>query len=312
MNAERDWNEDMQRWSIDDVTADRLLTGGLSPDDAPPGYAPLAATIQTATGPADPAELRGEAAIVAAGVGVVASAHDTLPIGRRTTVRTKLISAKVAAVTTVAVLGLGTAAAALTASLPTPTSHASSHAAAGLATAAAHVPTGAGSHGSSASNGSTGGTGAGGTGPVNGMTNGNATFGLCTALLAAPSQASNPNSGKASSTAFTTLIAAHGGSISAATTFCTGYVAANHPGGGPATTGQPTTAPTDGTDGSATAGRPASPGQSSTGGEPSTTGASSSKAPVTTPNPGGTGTANTASGGSSSAGSSNATGHGSH
>jgi hypothetical protein len=47
---------------LDADTAERLLSGRLDPDDAPPGYAEVAGLLQAAAGPADETELAGEAA----------------------------------------------------------------------------------------------------------------------------------------------------------------------------------------------------------------------------------------------------------
>jgi hypothetical protein len=51
---------------LDADTAERLLSGRLDPDDAPPGYAEVTRLLRTAAAPADPAELAGEAAAMAA------------------------------------------------------------------------------------------------------------------------------------------------------------------------------------------------------------------------------------------------------
>ena len=51
---------------LDADTAERLLSGRLDPDDAPPGYAEVTRLLRTAAAPADPAELTGEAAALAA------------------------------------------------------------------------------------------------------------------------------------------------------------------------------------------------------------------------------------------------------
>jgi hypothetical protein len=51
---------------LDADTAERLLSGRLDPDDAPPGYAEVARLLQAAAAPADPAELAGQAAAMAA------------------------------------------------------------------------------------------------------------------------------------------------------------------------------------------------------------------------------------------------------
>jgi hypothetical protein len=47
---------------LDADTAERLLSGRLDPDDAPPGYAEVARLLQAAAAPADQAELAGQAA----------------------------------------------------------------------------------------------------------------------------------------------------------------------------------------------------------------------------------------------------------
>ena len=51
---------------LDADTAERLLSGRLDPDDAPPGYAEVARLLRAAAAPADPAELAGQAAAMAA------------------------------------------------------------------------------------------------------------------------------------------------------------------------------------------------------------------------------------------------------
>jgi hypothetical protein len=50
---------------LDDDTAERLLAGRVSPDDAPPGYAGVAGILQAASGPAAPEELAGREAALA-------------------------------------------------------------------------------------------------------------------------------------------------------------------------------------------------------------------------------------------------------
>jgi hypothetical protein len=47
---------------LDADTAERLLSGRLDPDDAPPGYAEVARLLRAAAAPAAPAELTGQAA----------------------------------------------------------------------------------------------------------------------------------------------------------------------------------------------------------------------------------------------------------
>ena len=46
---------------LDADTAERLLSGRLDPDDAPPGYAEVARLLQAAAAPADATELADEA-----------------------------------------------------------------------------------------------------------------------------------------------------------------------------------------------------------------------------------------------------------
>lgn len=301
----------MNRYHIDDAAADRLLSGQLSPEDAPPGYAGVAAMVQTAVGPTIPAELAHESTDVAAGVAAVAAGPIPLStLSRSRSMIGKLLTAKVLAGTTAIAIGVGTAAAALSGALPTQaTNHANAHAKAGLATAASHVGTG-GAHASTHATSSSSATSSS-TAPTTpssiqstGIANSHALFGLCTAFLAGNASSS---SGKDSSAAFKALIAETGGSAATTMTFCSNFVMNNHPGGKPSTTG-----------------KPSSTGKPSTTGKPTSAGKSSHHAKVTTPNAGGTNTANqasggasshgtntanTASGGASSAGSANAGGH---
>ena len=51
---------------LDPGTAERLLSGRLDPDDAPPGYAPVARLLRAAASPTDPAELTGQDTAMAA------------------------------------------------------------------------------------------------------------------------------------------------------------------------------------------------------------------------------------------------------
>jgi hypothetical protein len=51
---------------LDDDTAERLLDGRVDPEDAPPGYAEVAALLRAATAPAEPDELAGQPAAMAA------------------------------------------------------------------------------------------------------------------------------------------------------------------------------------------------------------------------------------------------------
>ena len=51
--------------ALDDDTAERLLSGRLDPDDAPPAYAGVARLLQTAAAPPQPDELAGQEAALA-------------------------------------------------------------------------------------------------------------------------------------------------------------------------------------------------------------------------------------------------------
>jgi hypothetical protein len=286
VSPQRDCSDGMSRYHIDDDTADRLLSGRLAPEDAPSGYAGLAALACTATGPATPAELAREPADVAAGVAAVVSGPVPLStLSRRRSMIGKLLTAKAAAGAAVLALGAGTAAAAISGALPIQaTSHANTHAKAGLATAASHVGTGGDtSSGHARSSGhpaSPGTSTTPGSVPTTGTANSHAMFGLCAAFLAG---GSSSTSGKDASAAFKVLIAETGGSASATTAFCKSFVTTDHPGGKPSRSVEPSMA-----------------------GKPSRAGKSSSHAPVTTPNAGATSTANQASGGASSSGTSTA------
>jgi hypothetical protein len=283
----------MNRHHVDEATADRILSGRLAPEDAPPGYAGIAALARAAAGPATRAELSREGADVDAAVAAVVSGLVPLSnASRRRSMIGKLLTAKVAAGATIVALGAGTAAAAISGALPTQaTSHANAHAKAGLATAASHVAkagapstTGATKASSSGRQASSGTSSTSSSVRSTGTANRHALFGLCTAFLAGSPASS---AGKDASTAFKALIAETGGSATATTAFCKGYVSTNHPGRKPTAAG----------------GRPA------TAGKPSTAGSSSSHAKVSTPDAGGTATDDQASGGASSAGSGNAGSH---
>jgi len=63
---------------LDENTAERLVAGRVSPDDAPPGYAGVARVLQAAAAPAAPEELAGQAAALA-----TFGAHGPRPGARR-------------------------------------------------------------------------------------------------------------------------------------------------------------------------------------------------------------------------------------
>jgi hypothetical protein len=58
-------NPDADPLALDDETLERLLTGELSPAQAPPGYAEVAALLAAAAAPPTPDELAGQAAALA-------------------------------------------------------------------------------------------------------------------------------------------------------------------------------------------------------------------------------------------------------
>lgn len=132
---------EMDHPPLDDDSLDRLLSGQIAPDDAPPGLAPVAALFRAASGPASPDELADEVGGVAAGVEVIRA---SLPPAlkprpsrsrrpslarrrRRSPSLPKVLSAKVAALTAIAFLGAGTAAAAATGHFPVPKIHPAPH-----------------------------------------------------------------------------------------------------------------------------------------------------------------------------------------
>ncbi len=279
----------MHRSPIDDATADRLLTGQLSPDDAPADVAALAALIQVASGPVSPSELVREAPVVAS---MVAASTATQPTTspRRQTMLSKLTTAKIAGLAAVGVLGIGTAAAAATGSLPGQTSHASSNAASGLATASSHdsVPDTATSSTTEVTTapGATVATPAATSNsiPPTGPANVHAQFGLCTAFLAGNSTTSGSSTTlppQDSSTAFRALIGQNGG-VAATVTYCKGIVSA----GAPTGTGSATSS-----------GAPAGSGKPVGSGRPAGTGGSEHQVPANVP-----GTGGTPSGGSTNSG----------
>ena len=257
MKGWRDWDGEMNRLPIDDTTAERLLSGAVPPEDAPPGYAGLAGIIQAATGPAVLAELAGEQAVVSAGVAAVRSAltiDPTMP--RRTSMLTRMRSAQVAVAAAAMLLGAAGAAAAATGTLPAGVQSTVSD---GLAHVNISVPSGS----------STGQGGSSGGKPTDQGANAKADFGQCTAFLAgshdgtgtttttsatsttvATSTTTSVTSttiatgttvvpvttlvpgttvpaGKDSSTAFRDLIADNGGTVASTTAFCQTVVAAH-------------------------------------------------------------------------------------
>jgi hypothetical protein len=96
----------------DSDTVERLLAGRLGPSDVPPGYEGVARLLAAATAPAAPEELAGEPEVLVE-FGAVRSHPPTL-VPRRATMLSKLASVKVAAAVLLAVLSIGSVAAAAT------------------------------------------------------------------------------------------------------------------------------------------------------------------------------------------------------
>lgn len=258
---------------VDERTIDRLISGEMAPDDAPPGYARLASLVGAAQGPGSPGELAGEGAVAVMAAAVVsntlvpAAAHLQAAATRskRNKMLSKVLTAKAATAATVALFGLGTAAAAATGALPVQGSNAPSQG----TTASLSISTSPTSGTQSGTTGTTdqssvtsGATGtAGGTSginaPMTGPANQHALFGLCTAFLAGSGGATG---GKDSSTAFVALIKEAGGSVGSTTTACTTYLQnASSSAGTSSDASGSTDAPA-----AHGSGRPASPGHSGT------------------------------------------------
>jgi hypothetical protein len=201
----------MSRFPLDDATAERLLTGRLSPEDAPPGFAGLAGLVWAATGPADPAELASESQVVSAAVAAVHSASSNRPITRRrTSMLAKLLSAKVAAVAVTSAIG----AAAAAGTLPNSAQNAVSSA---LSNIGISVPDSSGNAKETAHDRSDG-----------HIQNSQvlADFRKCTAFLSGPSvSARTDGASHDDGSDLSASTAAHGGSVQSTTAYCRAVVA---------------------------------------------------------------------------------------
>lgn len=173
-----DLDPEMPRDPLDDATADRLLAGSLLPDDAPPGYAQVAALITAARGSGDTTGMASRQAAVSAMTAVIASRSGTSSSPRRRESRrmfSKLLTLKALGVALPAVALTAGSAAAATGSLPTPAQSAVSSA---LSNVGIHVPNGH-SESSAPSN------------AVGPDATGAAKYGLCTAAQANAGHASS-------------------------------------------------------------------------------------------------------------------------
>ena len=288
---------------IDDRTADRLLSGSVSPDDAPPGYEQVARVVRAAQAPASSAELANEQSVVSMAVAAISNPVQA-PLGpgshRRKRMVSKLATLRAAAITAAAVLGAGAAAAAATGSL-SPASSSSSHGSNQTA----------GSHGTSTTSTT---NGAGNSAqanpnlnnanplnlPATGPANFHAVIGLCRAFLehnstTPPGSAPTTSLPENNSTAFTDLRKDAGNgteaSVAATVAWCNTTLARLSPGNSGAAQ-----------NGTAPSGKPADPGNSGTHSSTNVNSASHGGSPA------GTSTANSASGGASSSGSAKAGG----
>ncbi|HET6916208.1 MAG TPA: hypothetical protein VFH56_08990, partial [Acidimicrobiales bacterium] len=111
---------------IDEHTAERLVSGVVAPDDAPPGYSRLASLVRSAQAPGSPCELAGEGAVASMAAAIVSNTivpsaarpRTAASRSKRNNMISKVLTAKAASAATVALFGLGTAAAAATGALP--------------------------------------------------------------------------------------------------------------------------------------------------------------------------------------------------
>jgi len=210
MSDERVWNDEMGLLQIDNDTAERLLSGELSSDDAPPAYAGVARLIDAATGPTVPTELTSERSVVVVCLGAVRSATPLSPTGSRNPLKvTRLTSAKVVAgVLAFVFLATGTAAAAtgvLPARAQAIVAHALSHVGISVPRPNPNSDVGSTNRGSSADSDSI--------------------FNRCSAFLAnSNSVANSGNLGDDRNPSFASLIASHGGTLTSTTTFCKALV----------------------------------------------------------------------------------------
>src|SRR5438309_9065134 len=113
---------------IDEQTADRLLSGVLAPEDAPPGFGDVARFLQAARTPPAPQELARCADTVAAMAGAIVTANTTVPVpsvgtGRRAGV-SRLLRPRIAATLAAGALALLWGGLAEAGALPGPLQHA--------------------------------------------------------------------------------------------------------------------------------------------------------------------------------------------
>jgi hypothetical protein len=78
VTPEDDYFTQMRAVPLDDTTKDQLLSGMISPDDAPPGYAGLAAMVQTLQHPGEPAHTNPAAAEAWLIAAIAAAVHSSM------------------------------------------------------------------------------------------------------------------------------------------------------------------------------------------------------------------------------------------
>jgi hypothetical protein len=284
-----DMDYEMQPHPVDDETADRLLSGRVAPEDAPPGYGPVVRLLDAASAEPEAEELEHESeGVVAFALAVRSSepAHSGSP--RRSTMPLSLSRARLVAAALAAAL-LTTTGLASAGSLPGAAQDVASEMLAKVGVSVPGPNDNAGTHPD--------GRGSSGTAPNAPSGEGK---GSDISELARTTDATGVEKGAVVSTAASvgkSQAGQQGGGASAA--------AAN----APATTGKggeiselATTTEATGVEKGAVVSTAASEGKSQAGENGSASGAGNESAPTTGSNGGGTGTADTASGGQSSQG----------
>jgi hypothetical protein len=216
-----DVDGEMKRTRLDDRTADRIASGAVTSEDAPPGYAGVAGLLSAAAAKPAAGGSAREAATVASMRAAILGTPVAVPTSRRNPLRTRAITARAATAAAIIVLGASGAAAA-TGSLP---NSAQSTAQSVLSTIGVTVP-GPNSHSTTnvstndedhgttttTSTTSTSEVKDNNTTPTTQGPNANADFGLCTAAEAHQDNGAQPQSTvfpAPDSTTCTSAVAAH-------------------------------------------------------------------------------------------------------
>jgi hypothetical protein len=216
MTPWRDVEGKMRRMQMDSQTADRLLTGRVEPDDAPPGYAGAARLLQMARVEVALAEVGRERETVAA-MAAVRKHRQGRPRNGRSRTMNRSLKLKIGGAALVAAV-MGSSGLAVAGALPGPAQRAAAHV---LDKIGVSLPGGS-HHQADSTPPSKQGTGPDATGP--------AKFGLCTAFA---SGQGGTNGGKNDAVAFRNLQAAAETAGQSVEEFCAGAI----PGG--ASTGHP-------------------------------------------------------------------------